>query len=118
MGGGSHGGGSGHWGYHGYGGYGYNYGGFSYGESLPYYDSDSSGPIHQYNGQASDQEAGSVNAQVQLDLTQLGYYHGPIDGNVAPASPTAVAITAYQRDHKLPVTGLINGGLLSALSGG
>jgi hypothetical protein len=59
----------------------------------------------------------SANTEVQVLLTRLGYYHGRIDGNVSPGSPTAVAITLYQRAHNLPVTGAIDGGLIASLNG-
>jgi hypothetical protein len=58
----------------------------------------------------------SANKEVQVLLTLSGYYHGPIDGNVTPGSPTSIAIVSYQRDHKMPITGLINGALLASLN--
>jgi hypothetical protein len=58
----------------------------------------------------------SANTEVQAQLARLGFYHGPIDGNVAPGSPTALAIAKYQQARKLPVTGAINGGLIADLS--
>jgi len=60
--------------------------------------------------------SGSANTEVQAELTRLGYYHGPIDGNVTPGTLTSVAISSFQRDHRLPVTGLVNGGLLATLN--
>lgn len=57
--------------------------------------------------------SGSVAAQVQADLARDGYYQGPVDGVVGPA--TSAAIAAFQRDNGLPVTGNINRGLLSYL---
>jgi len=63
------------------------------------------------------QYSGSASKEVQAELTLLGYYHGPIDGNVKPGGRTSVAIASYQRDHRLPVTGAIDGGLIASLSG-
>jgi peptidoglycan hydrolase-like protein with peptidoglycan-binding domain len=55
----------------------------------------------------------SVPAQVQQELARDGYYQGPIDGILGPA--TQAAIAAYQRDNGLRVTGTINSHLLDAL---
>jgi len=59
----------------------------------------------------------SANTLVQAELARLGYYHGPIDGNVDPGSKTSRAIALYQRDHRLPVTGAIDGNVIASLSG-
>jgi hypothetical protein len=93
---------------------------FAYTTSVPYYGYsgyDGARSIYMYNGPYSNHAVPSVNIEVQTYLTQLGYYQGPIDGNVAPGSRTAVAVASYQRDHHMPITGLINGGLLTSLSG-
>jgi len=58
----------------------------------------------------------SANTEVQAELTRLGYYHGPIDGNVKPGTPTSRAIANYQRVHHLPVTGAIDGDLIASLN--
>jgi N-acetylmuramoyl-L-alanine amidase len=50
---------------------------------------------------------------VQTKLTQLGYYHGPIDGVVGPG--TQKSIKSFQQAEGQPATGLINPGLLKAL---
>jgi hypothetical protein len=55
----------------------------------------------------------STAATVQQALADAGYYHGAIDGVVGPA--TISAITAYQRDNGLPVTGAIDDPLLQSL---
>lgn len=68
-------------------------------------------------GPLREQYSRSANTEVQVQLTLLGYYHGPIDGKVNPGSPTSIAITAYQRGHRLPVTGTIDGNLLASLNG-
>jgi localization factor PodJL len=39
----------------------------------------------------------------QRVLTQLGYYQGPMDGTASPA--IHLALGAYQRDQRLPITG-------------
>jgi hypothetical protein len=95
-------------------------GSFAYAASVPYYGYggyDGARSIYMINGPYRNHAVPSVNIQVQTYLAQLGYYQGPIDGIVAPGSRTAVAISSYQRDHHMPVTGLINGGLLTSLSG-
>jgi hypothetical protein len=50
---------------------------------------------------------------VQTALTQRGYYSGPIDGQIGPAS--RAAIRAFQRSQNLPTTGLVDPALLKAL---
>jgi peptidoglycan hydrolase-like protein with peptidoglycan-binding domain len=50
---------------------------------------------------------------VQQELTQLGYYHGPVDGFVGPE--TEGAIRWFQSVDKLPVTGQIDDRTLKAL---
>jgi membrane-bound lytic murein transglycosylase B len=53
---------------------------------------------------------------VQSALTKRGYYRGPIDGIIGAASRRA--IRAFQTDQGLPVTGLIDRKLLTALQRG
>ncbi len=48
---------------------------------------------------------GSEVTRIQEKLTMLGYAPGPIDGEYGPA--TAAAVTAYQRDNKLEVDGVV-----------
>jgi peptidoglycan hydrolase-like protein with peptidoglycan-binding domain len=50
---------------------------------------------------------------VQSALTKRGYYRGPIDGIIGAGSHRA--IRAFQTDQGLPVTGLIDRKLISAL---
>jgi hypothetical protein len=69
------------WGYPGY-PYGY-YGGYNYGD----YGS----------GYGYGDSSGSRVAELQSRLARAGYYHGPIDGIMGPA--TRRAIRAYERDH-------------------
>ena len=87
-------------------GYPYYYGGYPYYSSYPYdgyYDS----------GVTYSDSVDSTASAVQEALAQAGYYHGAIDGIVGPG--TTGAISAYQRDHGLPVTGSINASLLRSL---
>lgn len=53
--------------------------------------------------------------EVQRRLNVAGYYRGPVDGRLGPA--TRRAIIAYQRDAKLPPTGALTGDLVATLSG-
>ena len=55
----------------------------------------------------------SLSVDVQSALYKLGYYRGPIDGIQGPR--TQAAIAAYQRDHGMPETGVVSGGLIAAL---
>jgi len=50
---------------------------------------------------------------VQQELSQLGYYHGPIDGLIGPQ--TTEAVRGLQSFDKLSVTGQIDGPTLKAL---
>ncbi len=69
----------------------------------PYYSYyDYNGPIYGYDGLQPDE----VIADVQAALQQLGYYAYAVDGVLGPA--TEAAITNYQRDYGLPVTGAID----------
>ena len=51
--------------------------------------------------------------QAQIRLRQLGYYHGPIDGDIGPY--TSRAISRFQYDRGLPVTGWLDVRTLRAL---
>ena len=83
----------------------YDYGYYGAGWGYPYYNTT-------YD---TGDDTGSVSVQVQQELSQDGYYQGPIDGIVGPG--TRAAIAAYQRDNGLAVTGNINGPLLDSLNG-
>jgi peptidoglycan hydrolase-like protein with peptidoglycan-binding domain len=50
---------------------------------------------------------------VQNDLTQMGYYTGPVDGIFGAATRTAV--TRYQIDRQLQVTGSLTDQTLQSL---
>jgi len=75
---------------------GYSYGYGAYGPGVAFFDS-----------------IAPTAKDVQQALTKGGYYHGPIDG-ILNAS-TKAAISAYQREKGLPVTGNIDAKLLSSL---
>jgi len=61
------------------------------------------GPIYAFN----DLEPDQVIANVQTTLQQPGYYRGPINGELDPATQDAIA--NYQRDHGLYATSAIGG---------
>jgi hypothetical protein len=76
----------------------------------PYYNNYSyNGPIYGY-GYALP---GDVTAQVQRALAARGYYYGPIDGIMGPA--TRGAIQRYQIDRGLAVTAAIDEPTLATL---
>jgi peptidoglycan hydrolase-like protein with peptidoglycan-binding domain len=50
---------------------------------------------------------------VQTELTQLGYYNGPIDGIFGPTTRDAVA--KYQIANQLSVTGSVSPDTLQSL---
>jgi hypothetical protein len=66
-------------------------------------------PIYGYN----DLAPGQVIANVQSALQEQGYYRDAIDGLIGPN--TRAALSAYQRDHGLPITAAIDGPTLRAL---
>ena len=55
----------------------------------------------------------SMASSVQSRLNQLGYYNGPIDGDLGPGSRNAIA--NFQRDNNLYVNGRITNDLLQSL---
>ena len=69
-----------------------------------YYDAPRVYDAHRYR---------SLPMDVQAALSSRGYYRGPIDGDIGPGS--RAAIRAYQRDHRLPMSGRIDDPLLRAL---
>ncbi|HJW38010.1 MAG TPA: peptidoglycan-binding protein [Candidatus Udaeobacter sp.] len=60
------------------------------------------GPIYGYNGLAPDRVIVDVQSQLQRD----GYYDGAVDGELGPM--TREAIAAFQEDHGLAVTSVID----------
>jgi N-acetylmuramoyl-L-alanine amidase len=67
------------------------------------------GPIYGYNGLDPDRVIVDVQSQLQRD----GYYDGPIDGALGPM--TREAIAAFQADHGLAVTSVIDEPTLATL---
>ena len=65
-----------------------------------------------HDGQPSVGEGNTIIA-VQQELTQLGYYHGPVHGQIG--QETEKAIRWFQSVDKLSVTGQIDGPTLKAL---
>jgi hypothetical protein len=97
--------------------YGYSYG--YYGSAYYPYDYD----LGVYEGGAdyysqgaygsSEQNADSTVATAQEQLARQGYYRGEIDGVFGPE--TRRAVTGYQSDHGLRVTGSLNTDTMHAL---
>lgn len=100
---------------------------YDYGYDRPYYYGPSFGlsfysrPSYYYSEpyvyrsapRASTSYEGSLAADVQEALKRRGYYKGSVDGDIGPASRSA--IRAYQSDRGLSVTGRIDRSLLEAL---
>jgi len=87
-----------------------------YGYDYPYYGyyDDNAGDYS--DGQSSPAEvtpSQETIIAVQKELTQLGYYHGQVDGLTGPE--TESAIRWFQSVDKLPVTGQIDDPTLKAL---
>ena len=105
------------WSRHGYGGYyePFDYGlNDYYGNVYPYDDNDDSFDVQPAPGEIVPEASTARTVSVQKALTQLGYYHGPIDG--IAGSQTEHAIRWFQSVDQLPVTGRIDGATLQALS--
>jgi hypothetical protein len=79
---------------------GYWYPAYGYDPAYDFYDND--GPIYTYGNLLPDQ----VIANVQAALREAGYYVGPITGSLGPA--TRAAISNFQRDYGLIITGAID----------
>jgi len=112
------------WSHHRYGGYYGYYGPFDYqpfdygledynGYAYPYYYGDESLQVQPAPSEIAPQESAALTMSVQKQLTQLGYYNGPIDG--IAGSQTEHAIRWFQSVDKLPVTGQIDSATLQAL---
>ncbi len=76
---------------------------------VPQYDNDNTEPA--YNEVPA---ADSTVQAVQTELTQLGYYNGPVDGFFGPATRDAVA--KYQIANNLDVTGSLSPVMLQVLN--
>ena len=74
----------------------------AYGYSSTYDSYDNDGPIYTYGELLPDQ----VIANVQAALREAGYYVGPITGSLGPA--TRAALSNFQRDYGLIITGAID----------
>jgi len=55
----------------------------------------------------------SLQARAQLRLRELGYYHGPIDGDFGRGSRRA--LVRFQRDHRLAMSGWLDPYTIRAL---
>ncbi|MEO1102141.1 MAG: peptidoglycan-binding domain-containing protein [Pseudomonadota bacterium] len=64
--------------------------------------------------EVAESEPDSLVRQVQLGLSEAGYFDGAIDGVLG--DETAAAIRAFEAERELPVTGEPNLGLLAAVS--
>ena len=108
------------WSHHSYPGYYGYYGPFDYGlddyndYAGPSYDDNDTFDVQPAPSEVAPYESASLIMSVQKELTQLGYYHGPIDGIAGPQ--TEHAIRWFQSVDKLPVTGRIDGATLQALA--
>lgn len=81
------------------------------GYSTSYYR-DTERPI--YRGErVSERNSSSLEISVQQKLSRLGYYSGPIDGDIGEGSRRA--ILRFQRDNDLSQTGRIDRRLVDAL---
>lgn len=86
---------------------GYWFPAWGYDPNYEAYDYD--GPIYTYGNLLPDQ----VILNVQRALTDLGYYGGPLSGSLSSA--TRNAISAYQRDNGLAITGVVDAPLVYSL---
>ena len=67
------------------------------------------GPIYTYGNLLPDQ----VIYNVQRALKELGYYTGALNGSLGPA--TRAAISAFQEDNDLEITGVVDEATVEAL---
>ena len=100
----------------GYAGRGYYYGppNTSYYNRNPqvvYYATREAAPRAYYGYETS--RGNSMDAAVQQALARAGYYRGPIDGSLGPVSRQA--ISNYQADRGMRVTGTLNSSLINSL---
>jgi peptidoglycan hydrolase-like protein with peptidoglycan-binding domain len=86
---------------------GYWFPAWGYEPRYDYYDYD--GPIYTYGNLLPDQ----VILNVQRALKSIGYYMGPLNGSLGES--TRAALTAYQEDAGLEVTGAIDAPTVEAL---
>jgi His-Xaa-Ser repeat protein HxsA len=108
--------------YYGYGdGYGsdpydYGYNPYDYNNGYPYdyynyypYSDDDQSPY----GSSGQSAANATVSAVQSQLAKLGYYNGAIDGILG--DETEAALSRYQRDQNMSVTGTVNTATLQSL---
>ena len=104
--------------------YPWGWGYYPYYPTSYYYDDGYYGDAYYGDGYAANEQApapsdpstyesGSRVSDVQSALSRAGYYDGPIDGVLGPA--TRKALRNYQRDHGLAVTGGIDRAVTDAL---
>jgi hypothetical protein len=100
-----------------YRGFGYPYGfgspygyGSGYGYGYPYFGASAALYYHGYRPTTYRTSRVSVSVEIQQRLARAGYYRGAIDGVIGAG--TSAAISAYQRDNRLPITGRIDERLL------
>ena len=75
---------------------------------------DNNAPADDNTAPANDAPVADTTVQaVQTELTQLGYYNGPVDGIFGPTTRDAVA--KYQIDNQLDVTGSLSPDTLQSL---
>jgi hypothetical protein len=75
---------------------------------------DNTAPADDNTAPANDAPVADTTVQaVQTELTQLGYYNGPVDGIFGPT--TRDAVTKYQIDKQLDVTGSLSPDTLQSL---
>lgn len=86
---------------------GYWYPAWGYDPSYNTYPYD--GPIYGFDGLNPDQVVADVQAQLQQD----GYYNGPVNGMLDPATQAAIAY--YQRDHNLAITSVVDAATVASL---
>jgi hypothetical protein len=87
--------------------YGYPYYGY------PYYDNPDDYAYYGSQPTYDDKFWQDLARRVQSELARRGYYHGQINGVID--SNSQQAIRAFQKSQGLPVTGLIDPGVLRAL---
>jgi hypothetical protein len=102
------------YGYYPYGGY-YDNGYYDNGYYDDSYASNEYSPAVDTNQPQYDtgSDAGSRLSDVQSALAREGYYDGTIDGRLGNA--TRRALRNFQRDHRLKVTGAVDGAVIEAL---
>jgi His-Xaa-Ser repeat protein HxsA len=81
---------------------------YSYYNYSPYSDDDQ--PAYSDSGQPA---ANATVSAVQSELAKLGYYNGDIDGTLG--DQTEAAISRYQEDRNLSVTGTVDAATLQSL---